>query len=246
MRFHVSPGRVSRGRRGGTGRTAHQVNPRADAHLFAALHHLERLVEQDLAGERVVDDFDDAVRQGQPPSLRIPLHAYPAAEGEFDDDAPAQGVGNVVVPKGEVALLVFEAHQEHLFHERELGLLGALRTLAHVARVKGDFVSSVGRVFVRGGRGRVVVDGRGRGSAGAPSGASSPGEARARFHLVGERYRLCGLVKCSDAQSACLEAASTSCGCESLKSEPGVEAEAKVEAVAEAVAVAEGVSDAKE
>jgi hypothetical protein len=32
------------------------------------------------------------------------LHGYAAAEGEFEDNAPAQGVRDVVVPEREVTL----------------------------------------------------------------------------------------------------------------------------------------------
>lgn len=96
--------RKTRGDYFGRPPTAHQVNPRADAHLLARLHHLQGLVEQYFAGESVVDDFDDAVGERETPPGGVFLHADAATEGKLEYDAPAKGVGDVVVPKGEVAL----------------------------------------------------------------------------------------------------------------------------------------------
>lgn len=45
------------------GLTTHQVDPSRDAHLLALLHHLQGLVQENLAGQGVVDDFDISVRQ---------------------------------------------------------------------------------------------------------------------------------------------------------------------------------------
>lgn len=85
--------------------TAQQINPRADAHLLTGLHHFQGLVEKNLASQRVVDDLDDAVCQGKSPSRGVFLHADPPTEGKFEDDAAAEGVGDIVVPEGKVALL---------------------------------------------------------------------------------------------------------------------------------------------
>lgn len=86
-------------------RTAHQVNPRADAHLLARLHHLEGLVQQHLAGKSVVNDFDNSVRQGEAPPGRVLLHADAAAEGQLENNASAKSIGNVVVPERKIALV---------------------------------------------------------------------------------------------------------------------------------------------
>jgi hypothetical protein len=87
------------------GHTAHQVDPRAHAHLLARLHHLECLVQQDLTGQSVVNHLDYAVCEREPPARRVFLHAYSAAESEFDDDAAAERVGDVLVPERQVALI---------------------------------------------------------------------------------------------------------------------------------------------
>lgn len=86
------------------GPTAHEVDPGADAHLLALLHHLESLVEEDFAGEGVVYDFDVAVSEREAPPRGIFLHGDAPAEGQFDDDAAAESVRDVVVPEGEIAL----------------------------------------------------------------------------------------------------------------------------------------------
>jgi hypothetical protein len=41
--------------------TTHEVDPGANAHLLALLHLLECFVEEDFAGEGIVDNFDVAV-----------------------------------------------------------------------------------------------------------------------------------------------------------------------------------------
>lgn len=80
------------GRGKGGSFTAHQVNPRADTHLLTLLHHLQCLIEQDLARQGVVNNFDDAVREGEASSRGILLHADATAECEFDDDASSQSI----------------------------------------------------------------------------------------------------------------------------------------------------------
>lgn len=84
--------------------TAHEVDPRADAHLFALLHHLERLIEEDLASESVVYDFDIAVGRGKAPPGSVFFHANTAAKGQLEDDAAPEGVRDVVVPEGQITL----------------------------------------------------------------------------------------------------------------------------------------------
>lgn len=84
--------------------TAHEVNPRADAHLLALLHHLEGLVKEYFAGEGVVYDFDVAVGEGEAPPRGVFFHADAATEGQLEDDAASQGVGDVVVPERQIAL----------------------------------------------------------------------------------------------------------------------------------------------
>ncbi len=66
--------------------TTHQINPRTHAHLLAGLHHLERLIEQDLSREALVDDLDDTIRQGEASPRRILLHADAASKSEFGHD----------------------------------------------------------------------------------------------------------------------------------------------------------------
>ncbi len=85
-------------------RTAHQVDPGADAHLLAGLHHLQGLVEEHLARQGLVNDLDDAVCQREASPRGVLLHADAAAEGQLDDDASPQRVRDVVVPEGEIAL----------------------------------------------------------------------------------------------------------------------------------------------
>jgi hypothetical protein len=86
--------------------TAHEIDPGANAHLLAGLHHLEGLVQEHLARQAVVDHLDDAVREREAPAGGVLLHADAAAEGELDHDAAAERVGDVVVPEGEVALFL--------------------------------------------------------------------------------------------------------------------------------------------
>jgi len=97
MRFHVSPNvmvSTTESDRNGHGPccTAHKIYPGGDAHLLAALHHLEGLVQQHLASERVVYDLDESVGERVSSSGRVLLHAYPPTESQLDDDAAAQGV----------------------------------------------------------------------------------------------------------------------------------------------------------
>ena len=102
MRFQVSPVSVLVGlfwtvekgqmSMGGRMRTGHEVDPAADAHFFAGFHHLEGFVEEDFAGEGVVDDFDCAVGEGEAAAGAVFGHGDAAAEGEFEDDASAQGI----------------------------------------------------------------------------------------------------------------------------------------------------------
>lgn len=67
--------------------TAHEINPRAHTHLFACFHHFQGFVEEDLAGQGVIDDLDDAVCEREASSGGVLLHADTAAEGQFDDYA---------------------------------------------------------------------------------------------------------------------------------------------------------------
>lgn len=80
-------------------RTAHEVDPRAHAHLLRRLHHLERFVQEHLAGQGVVDDFDVAVREREPPPIRILCHAHATSEGQLEHYAASQRIRDVVVPK---------------------------------------------------------------------------------------------------------------------------------------------------
>jgi hypothetical protein len=99
-----------------TGRTAHQVDPGADRHSLADLHHLERFVEQNLARQPVVNDLDEATRtnerlhagsgrssapvgQRKSSPIGIPDDGYPMPQGELEQYAPSEGVGDVVVPE---------------------------------------------------------------------------------------------------------------------------------------------------
>lgn len=84
--------------------TAHQIDPRADAHLLTRLHHLQRLVQQYFSGEGVVNDLDQSIRKREPSSSRIVLHAYSTTKRQLNHDATTEGVGDVVVPEREVAL----------------------------------------------------------------------------------------------------------------------------------------------
>lgn len=61
--------------------TAHKIDPRADTHLFALLHHLESLVKENLASEAVIYDFNVAVGGGESSSRGVLFHADAAAEG---------------------------------------------------------------------------------------------------------------------------------------------------------------------
>lgn len=88
--------------------TAHQIDPGANAHLLARLHHLERLVEQDFASKSIVDDFNNTIGKREAPPRGVLLHADAAAEGQFYNDAATQGIRYVVVPKGKVALCGIE------------------------------------------------------------------------------------------------------------------------------------------
>lgn len=44
------------------------------------------------------------IRQRKPPPIRVPHHCNPVPQRKLKDDAPAEGVGDIVVPEGEVAL----------------------------------------------------------------------------------------------------------------------------------------------
>lgn len=79
--------------------TAHQVNPGANAHLFALLHHLESLIEQHLAGEGIVNDFDISIGKGESSPRRVFLHGNAPAEGQFEHNASSERVRDVVVPE---------------------------------------------------------------------------------------------------------------------------------------------------
>lgn len=84
--------------------TTQQVNPRVHAHLLARFHHLQCLVQQDLSGQCVVDDLDHAVGQGKASARGILLHANTTTERELNNDTPAQGVGNILIPERQVTL----------------------------------------------------------------------------------------------------------------------------------------------
>jgi hypothetical protein len=72
--------------------TTHEVYPRAHAHLLAALHHLECLIEQDLARQRIVNDLDYPVGQREASSVGVLLHADSSAESQFDDDTASKSI----------------------------------------------------------------------------------------------------------------------------------------------------------
>ena len=84
--------------------TTHEVYPRAHAHLLAALHHLECLVKQNLARQRVVNDLDNSVGEREASSIGVLLHADSSTESQFDNDTASESIRNVVVPEREVAL----------------------------------------------------------------------------------------------------------------------------------------------
>lgn len=63
--------------------TAHEVNPSAHTHLLACLHHLQGLVQQNLAGLCVVNHLDDSICQRKPPPRGILLHADASPEGKL-------------------------------------------------------------------------------------------------------------------------------------------------------------------
>lgn len=79
--------------------TAEEVDPGADAHFFARLHHFQRFVQQDFSGQRVINDLDDSICQGESAPGRIILHAHATTESQFDDDAASESVGDIIVPK---------------------------------------------------------------------------------------------------------------------------------------------------
>ena len=86
------------------------------------LHHFERLIQQHLARQPVVHDLDvPAIKSSARPdstatsenspiceressSIRVLDHGNAVSESEFEDDAAAKSVGDVVVPEREVAL----------------------------------------------------------------------------------------------------------------------------------------------
>lgn len=115
----------SLGRFGGVGRpemprTTHQVNPGADAHLLARLHHFQSFIEQHLTGQCVINDFNDAIGQGEPAPRGVFLHADAATKGQFYDNATAEGIGYVVVPERKVALRVAACQQRLICRIRKL------------------------------------------------------------------------------------------------------------------------------
>ena len=120
--------------------TTHQINPSTNTHLLTALHHLQRLIQQHLPRQCIIHNLNHPIRQWKPPPRTVLLHANPAPKRQLQHNAPAQRIADVVVPEAQVALLVLQAHQQHFFHQRQLRLLLALRALADVARVEGDFV----------------------------------------------------------------------------------------------------------
>lgn len=71
------------------GRTAHEINPAPDRHLFASLHHLECLVEEDFASECIIDNLYEAVRERKSPATGVLYHGNSAAKGKLDNDAAA-------------------------------------------------------------------------------------------------------------------------------------------------------------
>jgi hypothetical protein len=90
-------------------------------------------------------------------------------------------------------LFIFQAHEDDLLHEGQLGLFAPLRILADVPRVEGDLVAILG-AFVGGLGGAVVVAlGCWRAdpaafvlaiACGASSPSSSARQTRARSHRV--------------------------------------------------------------
>lgn len=73
-------------------RTAHQVDPRADAHLLTRLHHLQRLVEQHFARESIIYDLDHAICERKASPSRVLLHADSASEGQLNDYASSKRI----------------------------------------------------------------------------------------------------------------------------------------------------------
>lgn len=72
--------------------TAHQVNPRADAHLFARFHHLQCLVQQDFASKCVVYNFDNPVCQRKSSPRGVLLHAHTTSESQLDDNTSSKRI----------------------------------------------------------------------------------------------------------------------------------------------------------
>jgi len=102
MTFHVSPAIVSNvpvTANLPSQRTAHEINPSTNTVLLAALNHLERLVQNRLAGLTVVNDLDQAVGERKSTPGRVADHGNASPEGELDENASTERVRNVVVPE---------------------------------------------------------------------------------------------------------------------------------------------------
>ena len=84
--------------------TAHEVDPGADAHLLALLHHLEGLIEKNLTRQRLIDHFDIPIGEGESPSRGILVHGDPTAECQLEHNASSESVRDVVVPERQVTL----------------------------------------------------------------------------------------------------------------------------------------------
>lgn len=83
------------------GRTGKEINPRVDRHALRllALHHAECLVKDGLARLTVVDNFNQTLGKGESTTIGVLVDSDAPSEGEFDENAAAQRVGDVVVPK---------------------------------------------------------------------------------------------------------------------------------------------------
>jgi hypothetical protein len=79
--------------------TAHQIDPRMDAHFLTGLHQLECLIEQHLSGEGIIDDFDQSVLKRESSSSGVLFHANTPSESQFKHNAPSQRIRYVVIPE---------------------------------------------------------------------------------------------------------------------------------------------------
>ncbi len=98
---------VGRPRRDGTGTlTAEKVYPAVDGHFLVllALHHPQRLVQYRFACLSVVEDLDEPFREREVSPIWVLDQRDAAPERELNEYAPAECVGDVVVPEREVAL----------------------------------------------------------------------------------------------------------------------------------------------